>query len=99
MRESLSPPYTKVLREQSAALLLEALSCGRHADVRFQLDDGSRPVGGHKSVLSCVSSEFNRMFKSRMPEDMDGVVRIRGVGLPAVKGLLEWIYLGECAIL
>jgi hypothetical protein len=66
-----------------------------HADVRFELDDGTRLVGGHRSMLCCASKEFKAMFQKGMKEEEEGVVRMRGVGACAVKGLLEWAYLGE----
>ena len=85
----------RLLRRRGVAMLAEALCCGDLTDVVFELDDGSRPVGGHRAVLSCGSREFERMFKSGMRERREGVVRMRGVGASAVKGLLEWVYLGE----
>ena len=84
------------LLRQGDGMLEQALSCSRHADVRFELDDGTRLVGGHRSMLGCGSKEFKRMFEIGMKEDVEGVVRMRGVGACAVKGLLEWVYLGEC---
>jgi hypothetical protein len=83
------------LRKRGAAMFEEAVSCGRHADVLFELDDGTKLVGGHRAVLCSASKEFDRMFASGMKEEETGVVRMRGVGAAAVKGLLEWVYLGE----
>ena len=83
------------LRRRGAAMLEEALSCGRHADMVFELDDGTRLIGGHRAVLCCASKEFEGMFGSGMKEEDKGVVRMRGVCASGVKGLLEWVYLGE----
>jgi hypothetical protein len=83
------------LRRRGAAMLEEALSCGRHADVVFELDDGTKLIGGHRAVMCSASKEFDRMFGSGMKEEKEGVVRMRSVGAAAVKGLLEWVYLGE----
>lgn len=85
----------RALRDLSKRLLEQALSCSRHADVRFELDDGTRPVWGHRSVLCCASEVFGRMFGSGVKEDEADIVRIgRGVGAHAVRGLLEWLYRG-----
>jgi hypothetical protein len=84
------------LRRQADGMLEQALSCSRHADVRFELDDGTKLVGAHQSMLRSASKEFKAMFEIGMKEEVEGVVRMRGVGASAVKGLLEWVYLGEC---
>jgi hypothetical protein len=83
------------LRRRGAAMLEEALSCGRHADVLFELDDGTKLIGGHRAVMCTASKEFAAMFCSGMQDEKMGVVRMRGVFPSAVKGLLEWVYLGE----
>jgi hypothetical protein len=85
----------RALQRRGAAMLEEAVSRGRHADVVFELDDGTKLVGGHRAVLCCASKEFDRMFGIGMKEEKEGIVRMRGVGAPAVKALLEWVYLGE----
>jgi hypothetical protein len=61
----------------------------------FELDDGTQIVGGYRHILSSVSEQFERMFKSGMREEHKGVVRVHGFGASAVKGFLEWVYLGE----
>ena len=75
-------------------LLDQALACDRKTDMRFELDDGMT-VGGHKSILSIASEGLGAMFESGMEEERSGVVRLRGFKGSAVKGLLEWVYLGE----
>jgi hypothetical protein len=84
-------------RPGGAAMLEEALCChvGKHVDVLFELDDGTKLIGGHKVVMRAASKEFEAMFRSGMKEEEKGVVRMRGVCASAVKGLLEWVYLGE----
>jgi hypothetical protein len=88
---------TQALQQQGAAMLRQALSCGRHADVLFELDDdpGMKLVWGHAVHLCAASKVFRHMLSSGMKEDQTGVIRIRGVAASAVKGLLEWIYLGK----
>ena len=88
-----------ILRMRGLTLLQEALSRGKHADVAFELDDGTRPVGGHRSVLCNASDEFNCMFNVGMQEEKTGVVRMRGVCAASVKALLEWVYIGELAMI
>jgi hypothetical protein len=70
------------LRRRGAAMLEEALSCGRHADVLFELDDGTKLIGGHRAVMCTASKEFAAMFCSGMQDEKMGVVRM-------------WVYLGE----
>ena len=89
------PSHYKVPVNLAAGQLRQALSCSRETDVRIVVDDGAM-IGGHRSVL-CLSCEgFRAMFESGMKEDEEGVVRMAGVGSSAVKGLLEWVYLGGC---
>jgi hypothetical protein len=76
-------------------LLKQALECSKHADVRFELDDGSRLVGAHRASLCCASESFEGMFSSGMKEEEQGLVRMRGVDASAVKALLEFVYLGN----
>lgn len=76
-------------------LLKQALECSKHADVRFELDDGSRLVGAHRAPLCCASESFKGMFSSGMKEEEEGLVRMRGVDASAVKALLEFVYLGN----
>lgn len=85
----------KLLRRQGKGLLKQALKCSKHADVRFELDDGSRLVGAHRAPLCCASPSFKGMFSCGMKEEEQGLVRMRGVGASAVKALLEFVYLGR----
>jgi hypothetical protein len=78
----------------AAAMLKEALTCGKHADMHFQFQDAEL-VGGHVGILSALCAELRVMFDSGMREATGGKVYIPGVGASAVKGLLEWVYLGE----
>lgn len=70
----------------------QALSCDRHTDMRFELDDGTT-VGGHRSVLSLASEDFGAMFNIGMVEE--SVVLMPGAKASDVKALFEWMYLGE----
>jgi hypothetical protein len=89
------PNHYKIPVNLAVGQLRQALSCSRETDVRIVVDDGAM-IGGHRSVL-CLSCEgFRAMFESGMKEDEEGVVRMPGVGISAVKALLEWVYLGEC---
>ena len=81
--------------DAAAPTLWAAVSSGKHPDVVFELDDGTKIVGGYKEILSTASEEFHCMFHSGMREEHDGVVRVHGIGASAVKGFLEWVYLGE----
>jgi hypothetical protein len=83
------------LFKQGCALLKEAFKRGKFSDVEFLLDDGSKRIGGHKSILSAASLEFRNMFASGMREDQTGTVSMVGVREEAVKGLLEFIYTGK----
>jgi hypothetical protein len=113
------------LRRRGAAMLEEALSCGRHADVLFELDDGTLAeligahravmcaankefdamfelgdgtelIGAHRAVMCAANKEFDAMFQDSLEEDKRGLVRIPlGVCASVVKGLLQWVYLGE----
>jgi hypothetical protein len=67
----------------------------RHADVVFELDDGSQDIFAHRVVLSAKVPQFAAMFSADMKENNTGIVRMPGVGAAAVQGLLEWIYLGK----
>ena len=89
------PNHYKIPVHLAVGQLRQALSCSRETDVRIVVDDGAM-IGGHRAVL-CLSCEgFRAMFESGMKEDEEGVVRMPGVGISAVKALLEWVYLGEC---
>jgi hypothetical protein len=88
------PGAAEHLVRMARAQLDQALSCDRTTDMRFELDDGAA-VGGHKSVLSIASQGLTTMFESGLREDREGVARMPGVKSSAVKGLLEWVYLGE----
>ena len=88
------PNHCRIPMSLTRGMLLQALSCSRETDVRIVVDDGAM-IGGHRAVL-CLSCEgFRAMFESGMREDEEGVVRMAGVGISAVKALLEWVYLGE----
>jgi len=88
------PHHCRIPMSLTRGMLLQALSCSRETDVRIVVDDGAM-IGGHRAVL-CLSCEgFRAMFESGMREDEEGVVRMAGVGISAVKALLEWVYLGE----
>ena len=88
------PNHCRIPMNLTRGMLLQALSCSRETDVRIVVDDGAM-IGGHRAVL-CLSCEgFRAMFESGMREDEEGVVRMAGVGISAVKALLEWLYLGE----
>jgi hypothetical protein len=80
---------TEALRRRGEALLEEALTCGTHTDVLFELDDGSKLIGGHRAHLCVALPGMQGMLEE------DSVVRMRGFHAAAVKGLLEWVYLGE----
>ena len=89
------PSHFKIPMSLTHGMLLQALSCSRETDVRIVVDDGAM-IGGHRAVLCLSCDGFRAMFESGMKEDEEGVVRMAGVGSSAVKGLLEWVYLGGC---
>lgn len=94
-----NPGAGEHLARMARAQLDQALSCDRGTtDMRFDLDDGT-VVGGHKSILSIASKGLTAMFESGMKEGKEGIARMPGVKGSAVKGLLEWVYLGEFCVL
>ena len=97
--EEPNPGAGEHLVRMARAQLDQALSCDRGTtDMRFDLDDGT-VVGGHKSILSIASKGLTAMFESGMKEGKEGIARMPGVKGSAVKGLLEWVYLGEFCVL
>ena len=74
--------------------LADAISGSGQTDVKFVLDDGTT-LGGHRSDLSLASHVFDRMLSSGMAESKTGIVRLPEFSESAVRGMLEWIYLGE----
>ena len=83
-------------RRRMGRMLEGALCRGKQTDVVFEMGDGRRVVGAHRAVLCSASAYFKGMFESGMSEDQEGVVRVPAwVGLGTLRGLLEWIYLGE----
>jgi hypothetical protein len=76
-----------------AEKLADAISCSGQTDVKFVLDDGTT-LGGHRSDLSLASHVFDRMLSSGMAESKTGIVRLHEFSESAVRGMLEWIYLG-----
>jgi len=82
------------LHKRCKAMLEQALGGSEHGDVRFVLEDGSSPLSGHRAVLSAGSRQFAKMFQNGVG---DGRIRLPpGVGVEGCRGLLEWVYLGEC---
>ena len=78
-------------------MLGQALSGSDDADVQFMFE-GGQPTGvrGHRGMLCAGSEEYAGMFRSGMAEAQEGKIRVPpGVGVGALRGLLEWVYLGE----
>jgi hypothetical protein len=87
----------KMLLKRCDAMLEQALSGSVHGDVRFVLEDGSSPLSGHRAVLCAASEVYAGMFRSGMIEGKEGKIRMPpGISVEAYRGLLEWVYLGEC---
>jgi hypothetical protein len=82
---------------RTAGMLRQALSCSsKHTNVVFELGDGSQSVGAHSGVLCSASQVFEVMLESGMLEAQEGVIQVPAwVGSESLKGLLEWMYLGE----
>jgi hypothetical protein len=86
-----------ILLKRCEAMLEQALSGSEHGDVRFVLEDGSSPLSGHRAVLCAASEVYAGMFRSGMVEAKEGKIRVPpGISVEAYRGLLEWVYLGEC---
>ena len=77
-------------------MLEQALCRSKPTDVVFEMGDGRRDVGAHSGMLCSASAYFKGMFESGMSEEQEGVVRVPWwVGVGTLRGLLEWMYLGE----
>mgnify|MGYP002476438746 CR=1 FL=1 len=89
------------MREGSDArcskMLGDALSGSEDGtDVVFVFGDGHGKVCGHRGMLCAGSEAFAGMFRSGMVEEQEGKINIPSViGTAALRGLLEWVYLGE----
>ena len=65
-------------------------------DVDFVCGDGQGKVCGHRGMLCAGSEAFAGMFRSGMVEEQEGQIRVPpGIGTAALRGFLEWAYLGE----
>ena len=65
-------------------------------DVDFVCGDGQGKVCGHRGMLCAGSEAFAGMFRSGMVEEQEGQIRVPpGIGTAALRGYLEWAYLGE----
>ena len=83
-------------RRRMGRMLEQALCRGKPTDVVFVMGDGRRDVGAHSGMLCSASAYFKGMFESGMSEEQEGVVRVPWwVGVGTLRGLLEWMYLGE----
>ena len=78
-------------------MLGQALSGSDDADVQFVFEGGQATgVRGHRGMLCAGSEEYAGMFRSGMAEAQEGKICLPpGVGVGALRGLLEWVYLGE----
>ena len=102
--------YIKQLEDELAGLragpdarcikmLNQALSEAEDADVQFVFQGGQCGVRGHRGMLCAGSKVFEGMFRSGMKEARDGKIPVPpGVSLHGLRGLLEWIYLGDLFI-
>jgi hypothetical protein len=69
-------------------------------DVVFLCGDGEGRVCGHRRMLCAASETFAGMFRCGMVEEQEGKIRMPpGIGTAALRGLLEWVYLGEISSL
>lgn len=85
------------LRKRMDRMLEQALRQSTHTDIVLKLGDGQCVVGAHSGMLSSASEYFEGMFESGMKEEKEGVVNVPGWATAgSVRGLLEWMYLGEC---
>ena len=86
-------------RKRMGKMLEQALRRSTHTDVVLKTGDGRCVVGAHSGMLSSASEYFEGMFESGMKEEKEGVVNVPGWATAgSVRGLLEWMYLGECFV-
>ena len=92
----------RILREGSDArctrMLQQALEGSDDADVDFVFGSGQiGVVKGHRGMLCAGSEEYAGLFRSGMVEAQEGKIRVPPViGVASFRGVLEWLYLGEC---
>jgi hypothetical protein len=79
---------------QEADASMAMLDNQSFSDMVFELDDGTK-ISAHRVVLSANVYQFAVMFSTNYKENKTRIVRMPGVGAAAVRGLLDWIYLGE----
>ena len=80
--------------------VLEYASLNRNDDVfnDVTIKAGDESIRGHRLVLSCFSSVFEKMFKGKMREKYEHDVEIDGFDGKAIKSLIDYIYNGSIDI-
>ena len=80
--------------------LLDYAGLNRNDDVfnDVTIKAGDESIRGHRLVLSCFSSVFEKMFKVEMREKYERDVKIDGFDGKAIKSLIDYIYNGSIDI-
>ena len=80
--------------------LLEYVKANRHEevfnDVTIEVDTST--IGANRLILSCFSSFFEKMFKSKMKERYEQNVKVVGVEGKIVGLLVDYFYTGQITI-
>ena len=85
---------------QTVENLLDYASLNRNDDVfnDVTIKAGDESIRGHRLVLSCFSTVFEKMFKVEMREKYERDVKIDGFDGKAIKSLIDYIYNGSIDI-
>ena len=85
---------------QTVENLLDYAGLNRNDDVfnDVSIKAGDESIPGHKLVLSCFSSVFEKMFKVEMREKYEREVKIDGFDGKAIRSLIDYIYNGSIDI-
>lgn len=68
----------------------------RDADVQFEIDGGVGCIWAHRDMLSAASEVFAGMFESEWKDARaQKIPAPPGISLSGMRGLLEWVYIGE----
>ena len=80
--------------------LLDYAGLNRNDDVfnDVTIKAGDESIPGHRLVLSCFSSVFEKMFKVEMREKYEHDVEIDGFDGKAIRSLIDYIYNGSIDI-